>query len=48
MAPEITRAQEPPCLTGVHPKKTEGADIHNAISVDQILAKEFGRQTPLP
>jgi hypothetical protein len=35
-------------LTGAHPKKTEGADIHNAISVDQILAKEFGKQTPLP
>ena len=35
-------------LTGVHPKKTEGADIHNAVSVDQILAQEFGRQTPLP
>jgi hypothetical protein len=35
-------------LTGAHPKKTEGADIHNAVSVDQILAKEFGRQTPLP
>ena len=35
-------------LTGAHPKKTEGADIHNAISVDQILAKEIGKETPLP
>ena len=35
-------------LTGVHPKKTEGADIHNAITVDQILAKEIGRETSLP
>jgi hypothetical protein len=35
-------------LTGVHPKKTEGADIQNAISVDQILAKEIGGQTRLP
>ena len=35
-------------LTGVHPKKTEGADIVNGISVDQILAKEIGSQTPLP
>ncbi len=35
-------------LTGSHPKKTEGADIHNAITVDQILAKEIGRETSLP
>jgi hypothetical protein len=35
-------------LTGVHPKKTEGADIHNGISVDQILAKEIGAATSLP
>lgn len=35
-------------LTGFHPKKTEGADIHNAITVDQILAKEIGRETSLP
>jgi hypothetical protein len=35
-------------LTGVHPKKTEGADIHNAITVDQILAKEIGSHTQMP
>ena len=35
-------------LTGVHPKKTEGADIQAGISVDQILAKEIGGQTALP
>jgi hypothetical protein len=35
-------------LTGVHPKKTDGADIHNAITVDQILAREIGSQTQLP
>ena len=35
-------------LTGVHPKKTEGADIHNAVTVDQILAKEIGGDTTLP
>jgi hypothetical protein len=35
-------------LTGVHPKKTEGADIQNAMTVDQILAKEIGRQSALP
>lgn len=32
-------------LTGVHPKKTEGADIHAGISADQIAAKEFGKKT---
>ena len=32
-------------LTGVHPKKTEGADIHAGISADQIAAKEFGKIT---
>jgi len=35
-------------LTGVHPKKTQGADILNGISTDQILAREYGKGTPLP
>jgi len=35
-------------LTGVHPRKTEGADIQAGISADQILAMEIGRQTLLP
>ena len=35
-------------LTGVHPKKTEGADIRSGISVDQVAAKEFGKLTVLP
>ncbi|MDQ6708376.1 MAG: DUF1552 domain-containing protein [Acidobacteriota bacterium] len=34
-------------LTGVHPKKTEGSDIHAAISADQIAADEFGKKTQL-
>lgn len=34
-------------LTGVHPKKTEGADIHNGVSVDQIAAQELGKQTQI-
>lgn len=34
-------------LTGVHPKKTEGADIHAGISADQIAAREFGKTTQL-
>ncbi len=35
-------------LTGVHPKKTRGADIHNGQSIDQMLAADHGRGTPLP
>jgi hypothetical protein len=35
-------------LTGVHPKRTEGADIHNGISADQIAAAEIGRDTAQP
>ena len=35
-------------LTGVHPKKTRGADIRNGMSVDQMLAETLGRDTPLP
>ena len=34
-------------LTGVHPKKTQGADIQGGVSVDQIAAKEIGKQTAL-
>lgn len=32
-------------LTGVHPNKTSGADIHNGVSVDQIAAQALGHQT---
>ena len=32
-------------LTGVHPRKTAGADIQNGISVDQIAAQEIGHHT---
>lgn len=34
-------------LTGVHPKKTEGADIHAGISADQIAAQQLGNATQL-
>ncbi len=34
-------------LTGVHPKKTEGVDIHAGVSVDQIAARELGKKTQL-
>jgi len=32
-------------LTGVHAKKTAGADIKNGISVDQVAAGHIGKQT---
>jgi hypothetical protein len=35
-------------LTGVHPKRTEGADIRNGVSADQIAALQLGRDTALP
>jgi len=35
-------------LTATHPKMTSGADIHCGVSVDQIAAKELGKQTQLP
>jgi hypothetical protein len=35
-------------LTGVHPKKTAGADIHNGISVDQLAAQKIGGKTVFP
>ena len=47
---EEVGVHERPCgayLTGVHPKWTDGADIHNGISLDQIVAKEFGKYTQL-
>ena len=34
-------------LTGVHAKKTVGADVEAGVSMDQILAREFGQHTQL-
>ena len=34
-------------LTGLHAKKTEGADIEAGVSVDQLMASELGRDTQL-
>jgi hypothetical protein len=34
-------------LTGVHPKKTEGADIQAGVSMDQIAARALGTETQL-
>jgi hypothetical protein len=35
-------------LTGVHPRKTSGADISVGISVDQMAALQVGKNTRLP
>jgi hypothetical protein len=35
-------------LTGTHIKRTEGSDLRAGISVDQIIASQFRRETPLP
>ena len=35
-------------LTGVHPRKTAGADIHIGISADQVAALKIGTATRLP
>ena len=32
-------------LTGVHPRKTAGADIQNGVSVDQVAAQQIGSAT---
>src|SRR5262245_29715637 len=34
-------------LSGVHPKRTEGADVQAGITVDQIAAQALGSDTPL-
>jgi hypothetical protein len=35
-------------LTGVHCKRTEGADVRNGVSADQIAAAGIGKDTALP
>ncbi len=35
-------------LTAAHAKQTEGSDIYNGTSIDQMYAHEFGQDTPLP
>jgi hypothetical protein len=34
-------------LSGVHPKRTEGADVQGGITVDQIAAQTISKDTPL-
>jgi hypothetical protein len=35
-------------LNGVHPRKTEGADLHSGVTVDQLAARVLGKDTALP
>jgi len=35
-------------LTHMHPKQTEGSDIYVGTSLDQIYAKKYGQDTPIP
>ena len=35
-------------LTGMHVKKTEGADLASGVSMDQVVAKQFGDLTQIP
>ena len=35
-------------LTGMHVKKTEGADLTNGISMDQVVAKQYAELTQIP
>jgi hypothetical protein len=35
-------------LTHAHPKQTEGSDIKVGTSLDQMYAKQFGQDTPIP
>lgn len=32
-------------LTGVHPRKTDGANIQNGVSIDQVLARQWENRT---
>ena len=35
-------------LTQAHPKQTEGSDVHVGPSMDQLYARRFGQETPIP
>ena len=35
-------------LTQMHPKQTQGSDLHVGISLDQYYAQRYGQETPLP
>src|SRR5689334_10449925 len=35
-------------LTQMHPKQTQGSDVKVGTSLDQMFAKKFGQETPIP
>jgi Protein of unknown function (DUF1552) len=35
-------------LTQAHPRQTESSDVHVGISLDQVYARRFGEDTPIP
>jgi hypothetical protein len=35
-------------LTQAHPKQTQGSDLRAGISLDQLFAKQYGQETPMP
>ena len=35
-------------LTQSHCKQTQGSDLHAGVSIDQIFAKKYGQDTPIP
>ncbi|MFN6205012.1 MAG: DUF1552 domain-containing protein [Planctomycetota bacterium] len=35
-------------LTSAHPKKSDGTDIRNGVSIDQVIARQLGDRTRLP
>src|SRR5438046_2470337 len=35
-------------LTQMHPKQTQGSDVRAGTSLDQLFAKKFGQDTPIP
>jgi len=35
-------------LSGAHPKRTEGQDIHSGVTIDQVLARHIGHNSALP
>jgi hypothetical protein len=44
---QIHDSGAPAYLTASPPKRTQGSDLHAGISVDQVVAQQYGRQTPL-
>src|SRR6266513_593876 len=35
-------------LTQAHPKQTQGSDVRAGVSIDQLYARRFGKDTPIP